>query len=548
MAETDKNAEKAGGKSAGQIGRRIFRATGALMVIQVILKFFGFIEKMILGHLFGTTFLTDAYMTARDVAAYMLQFVDNVLMHSFVPVFIHHMREQGEKDAWRFASTIINILLILVGGIAITGIFFTPQILPFFVPNWFANPGDYDPQLIPLTIKLTRFMLVAMIFLAITSLTYSLLNAYKQFALPASGDFALKGVVLLAALFFAKEYGPYALALGFVVGAVAKLLLHSAGIGKRFLMYRPVVDVKHPGLRKFGLLIWPLFIGMGISTFRQIMDQRFSSHLAEGGVSAIKFARQLTDTPVTIFSLAFGIALFPFLADIAVSGDKARLRSMLMTATRMMFLIFMPLAMIIIILREPIVFTVFGPKAASTAEPLQVYALGMVFGALETIVLQFFYAMSNTLWPMLIAALLVPLHIGTAYYGIFEWNLGATSLALALLVYKGSKVIVLYSYIRRKFTSLEGKKTIISIGKMVLAMLPLLLLLLTAAHFTPRPSQVDGKLDIILALLPYLIVGGVGLASYLWILHLLRVEEMTLLVDKVLAKLKRSSAPSENGQ
>lgn len=546
MADTNKELEKSGTKSAGQIGRRIFRATGALMIIQVILKFFGLIEKMILGHLFGTTYLTDAYMTARDVSAYMLQFVDNVLMHSFVPVFIQRMRESGEKDAWRFASTIINLLLILVGGIALMGIFFTPQILPFFVPNWFAHPGKYDPQLIPLTIQLTRYMLVAMIFLAVTSLTYSLLNSYKQFALPASGDFALKGVVLVAALLFAKEYGPYALALGFVVGAVAKLLLHSVGIGKRFLLYRPVIDVKHPGLRRFGLLIWPLFIGMGISIFRQIMDQRFSSHLAEGGIASIKFARQLTDTPVTIFSLAFGIALFPFLADIAVAGDKARLRAMLMTATRMMFLIFMPLATMIIILREPIVFAVFGANAQKTAAPLQVFALGMIFGALETIVLQFFYAMSNTLWPMLIAALLVPLHIATVYLGIFEFNLGAVSLALALLIYKGSKVVVLYSYIRRKFTSLEGRSTIIAIAKMVLAMMPLLVMLLLAVHFLPRPSQITGKLQIIFALFPFVIIGGIGLLSYFWLLHLLKVEEMSLLVDKVRAKLKRPSVMPNN--
>ena len=540
MDQTDHELEHAKKKSVGEIGRRIFRATGALMVIQIVLKMFGFIEKMILGHLFGTSFLTDAYMTARDVSSYMLQFVDQVLMHSFVPAFIQRLREHGERDAWRFASTIINLLLILVGGIAVVSIFFAPKVLPFFVPNWFANPGDYDPQLIPLTIKLTRIMLVAMIFLATTSLTYSLLNAYKQFALPASGDFALKGVVLVAALVFAKEYGPYALALGFVIGAVAKLLLHSVGIGKRFLLYRPVIDVKHPGLKKFGILIWPLLVGMGISLFRQIMDQRFSSHLAEGGVASIKFARQLTDTPVTIFSLAFGIALFPFLADIAVAGDKVRLRSMLMTATRMMFLIFFPLAAIIILLRDPIVFAVFGPKAGQTAAPLQVYALGMIFGALETIVLQFFYAMSNTLWPMMIAAMLVPLHIGTAYFGIFNWELGAVALALALLVYKGSKVIVLYAYIRTQLHSLEGKKTFITLGKIVLAMLPMFLLLFYAAHRLPKPDQVDGKLQIVLALLPFVILGGIGLLSYFILLHLLRVEEMTLLLDKVRARFKRT--------
>ena len=106
--------------SHAQVGRRILRATGALMVFQVILKGFGIIEKSILGHLFGTSYLTDAYNAAKDIAFYIFQMVDQVVMHSFLPVFVQRMREQGEKDAWRLASTTINILVLLMAAAAIS--------------------------------------------------------------------------------------------------------------------------------------------------------------------------------------------------------------------------------------------------------------------------------------------------------------------------------------------------------------------------------------------------------------------------------------------
>lgn len=526
-----------------QVGRRIFRATGALMIIQVIIKGFGIIEKSILGHLFGTSFSTDAYMAARDIASYPLQFIDQVIMHSFVPAFMLRMREHGEKDAWRLASTIINLLVLLITSCAILGIIFAPQMLPFFVPNWFLHPNQYPPQLVPLTVKLTQMMLVAMIFLATTSLTYSLLNSYKKFALPASADFAFKGTILVFAIFFAKEYGPMAFAAGFVLGAIAKLVVHGFGLGRqRIQYYQPVVDFRHPGLKKFGILIWPLLIGVSISIFRQVMDQRFTSSLPEGSMAAIKFARQLTDTPVSLFSLAFGIALFPFLTEIALAGDTARLRTMLMTATRMMLLIFLPLATAIIMLREPIVFAVFGPNAMQVTEPLEFFAMGMLAGALETIVLQFFYAMSNTLWPMLIAAFLVPIHIGMAYAGIHIWQWGAISIAIAPLIYKSVKVIVLYFFIRKKFNSLEGRKTLQTVGKIVLALLPMIALLWAAANYLPEPHQAEGKVKMAIALLPHAGAGFLAIALYFGILYRLRLDEMNLLLDKVRGKLRKRTA------
>jgi len=477
-----------------QVGRRIFRATSALMLIQVVIKGFGIIEKSILGHLFGATYLTDAYMAARDIASYLLQFVDQVIMHSFIPVFIQRLREHGESDAWRLASTIMNLLVFIVTGLAVISVIYAPAMLPFFEPNWFAHPEAYPAELMPLTIKLTRAMLIAMVFLSTTSLTYSLLNAYKRFALPAAAEFAFKGTILIFAILFAKTGGPYAFALGFVCGAIAKLIVHGIGLGSRAKNYRPTIELRHPGLKRFAILIWPLLIGVSISIFRQIMDQRFTSVLPEGSMSAIKFARQLTDTPVSFFSLAFGIALFPFLTDIALAGDRERLRSMLMTATRMMILIFVPLAVMIIMLRNPIVLAVFGPNAMQTAEPLQIFALGMLFGALETIVLQFFYAMSDTFWPMVIAAVLVPIHIGTAYFGIFHWKLGVIAIALAPLLYKGTKVIVLYVFIRKKFTFLEGRKTLVFLGNIFLGLIPLFALLWLANHYLPKPVMMHQAL------------------------------------------------------
>jgi peptidoglycan biosynthesis protein MviN/MurJ (putative lipid II flippase) len=213
----------------------------------------------------------------------------------------------------------------------------------------------------------------------------------------------------------------------------------------------------------------------------------------------------------------------------------------------MMVLIFIPLAAIIIILRYPIVLGLFGgakfnhASAELTTGPLQLYAAGMLIGALEIIVLQFFFAMSDTLRPTIIGMAMVPLHICIAYAGIRFWGLEAMSIALALQVSKGAKVAFLYVMMRRKVQSLEGRRTLILLGKVLVSLLPLIAILLLALHFLHEPDIITGKTKIKL-LLGSAVGGGVGFASYLAVLYLMRTEEVSVLTERVLGKLRKKSA------
>ena len=533
---------------AAQVSRRVMRATGALMLIQVFLKAFGLIEKMVLSRLFGTGWRADAYNAAKDIAFYLYQLVDQVVMHSFLPVFVLRLREHGEKDAWRLASTAINLLILAMATIAVLGIHFTHSLLGVFQQGWMSEDIIRDPSLIPVTESLLRVMLVAVIFLATSSLTYCLLNSYKQFALPASADLVLKGTVLVLAVMLADSWGPMALAVGFVFGAAAKVTVHSVGLGKRLAEYRPVLDVRHPGMRQFGLLALPLLCGVGFSIVRQVMDNRFISSLAQGNLSAIKYARTITDMPVQFFPFMFGIALFPFLADIAVAGDMTRLRNMLMTATRMMILIFVPLAVLFILTQTPIVYILFASKQFDTESaglmsgPFQIYAVGMLVGALEIIVLQFYFAMSDTLRPTIVGMAIVPLHILLAYMGVYNWKLGAMAIALALLCSKGTKIIILYAMIRRKFDSLEGGRTLLLAGKVLLACIPLVAILLYGREYLPQTVHAVGMMKKLTTLAGLTALGGLGLFVYGAVLHELRTEEIEMLVERARGKLLKKRA------
>jgi putative peptidoglycan lipid II flippase len=551
-----------------QVGQRILKATGALMIIQVIMRCFGIIEKMIMSHYFGTGPEANAYSAARRIAAPVLQLGEQVIMHSFLPAFVLRLREKGEGDAWRLASTVINLLILLMAAVAVVGILFTRGLMNLFLHDWLVH----QPELVPLTLKLTQVMVVAMIFLAVSSLTYCLLNSYKQFALPASSDIALKGAVLVFAMLFAKHWGAYALAVGFVVGAIAKVAVQSAGLGKRLANYRPVVDLKHPGLKQFAWLVLPLVLGWAFSTFRGWVETRMLATVSDpAGFSALDYAKVLTDIPVTFFPYAFGIALFPFLADIAAAGDTDRLRSMLLSATRMMVLIFVPLAAAMIVLRFPILLGLYASdkftmaSAVITAVPLTVYAVAMLACALEIIVNQFFFAQADTVRPTVVGMVLMPLHLAVLWVGFKMLGWGAVTVALAMLIYRSGKVIALYTMIRRKVGALGGPAFLLFCGKVLLALIPFVLLLLGGMRLLPGPDLlhdlckqfiktashhylhggVADKLARLLSLVPHGLLAFIGVPLYLALLHLLKVDEIAMLLSKVRGKLGKGKAAAE---
>lgn len=290
----------------------------------------------------------------------------------------------------------------------------------------------------------------------------------------------------------------------------------------------------------------PLIVGWAFSTFRGLMESVFLSIVPEkASLSAYDYAKTLCDPLVTFIPYAFGIALFPFLTDIAVAGNKERLHSMLLSATRMMMLIFIPLALGIIIFRYPIILSLYGSHAFTrhsadlTAAPLLILAIGMLASALEIIVNQFYFAMSDTIRPTVTGMVMIPIYATVGFFGVTTMGWGAAAVALAMLCYRTAKVIALYTMIRKKIGTLNVGSLLALFGKLAVSLVPFVGILLIGGHFLPQPENVEGKIAKLLMLLPYMLTGGVGVVLYLTALHFLHVDEVAMIVGKVRAKILR---------
>jgi len=530
------------------VGKKIAKATGALVLIQVFLRFFGLIETMVLSNIFGADKSTDAYFLARKITAPIMALGDQVIMHSFLPAFVQKMEKEGEKKGWQLASTIITLMIIVMVVIGVFGLIFTSDFLSMFgdVGRKWQTDASKSGIDIALTLKLTRIFIVAMIFLATSAITYCLLNSYKQFALPASSDLVLKAATLLIGVIFAREIGIIAFAAGFVIGALGKLLTQVIGLkiirsGYDGTVYKPRLDLKDPAFKTFLLLALPLILGWAFSTFRVFLEGFFLSQAGTGGISYYEYAKKICDIPVTFFPYVFGIALFPFLTDIATRGEKSKLREMLTTATKIMLFIFIPLSIAVFLFREQIITILYASKNFSpndvteASATMSVYAFVMIVGALEIIVNQFFFASRDTLRPTITGICVLPFYALIAYIGVIHLGYGAVAVALALLVYRLLKIIALYTMVRKKTDGLPIKPFVVLIGKIALGLIPFVFICLLTIHFGGAGfgTHAGATKEKLVMLLPCFLGGGMAFIVYFVILYFLKTEELTLLVNKI---------------
>jgi putative peptidoglycan lipid II flippase len=221
-----------------------------------------------------------------------------------------------------------------------------------------------------------------------------------------------------------------------------------------------------------------------------------------------------------------GLVLLPFSAEMAAGQDEQALTQTLAGAIRGLTLIFLPVTLGLLLLREPFVQLLFERGAFTTASTqltagaLLFYALALVPFALEVIIVQFFFARQDTLTPVI--ADVVTFALNVALIPLLMPTLGLGGIALAAAIAKTVKVLSLLLLFQRKVPTFRLALLGTFAGQMALASLATVAALLALASVVPSPES--GGL---IAQVIYLAGAGVaGGGAFVLAAYLLRVEEI----------------------
>jgi putative peptidoglycan lipid II flippase len=369
----------------------------------------GLVREQIFAGMFGAGYAYDAFVVAFRIPNLLRDlFGEGALSAAFVTVFTDHETNRGSEATWKLANNVLAFIAVLLSLLTLTGIYFSGPIVNLLAPDFQLIAGKTE-----LTVQLTRIMFPFLIFVALAAVVMGILNTKGRFFVPAmsSSFFNLGSIVggVSLALLFQKTGRPAiaGMAWGTLIGGILQLTMQLPTLKNVGFTFRPILNLRDPGLKRVLLLMLPATIGLSATQINIFVNTNFAASCVEGSVSWLNYAFRLVQLPIGLFGVAFSIAVMPLLGRHAAQKDMQGLKETFNSSLVMVLSLTIPATAGLVLLAEPIIRLIFEHGAftqldtGKTAEALTFYAFGLFAYSAVKVMVPVFYAMGNTKFPVI---------------------------------------------------------------------------------------------------------------------------------------------------
>src|SRR4030042_929436 len=163
-------------------------------------KFLGMIRERLLVGVFGAGDNLDAYFAAFQIPNFAFNLlVSATLSVAFIPVFCEYLN-RDKREAWKIASSVLNLMIIIMGFLSLIFFIFAPQLVKIISPGYSGEKYD-------LTLNLTRILLLSPWFFSISAIFSAILNSFRSFVLVAIAPLVYNLSIIAGILFLAPIWG-----------------------------------------------------------------------------------------------------------------------------------------------------------------------------------------------------------------------------------------------------------------------------------------------------------------------------------------------------
>ncbi len=517
---------------------KIARSAGRISGATIISRVLGLARDSVFAAIFGTTFFADAFNVAFLIPNFLRRVLgEGTLNASYVPVYTHYLKREGEERAVEAASRIFSVLMVVLGLVVLLGIIFARPIVGLYAFGW-----KDAPETVALTVKLTRILFPYIFFVALAALAGGTLNSRGYFGLPAFAPAFLNiALIVSAALIIWKgaELGEWAVILfsvGALVGGLLQIAIQVPLLRKTGHRFRFDPDFRDKAVRWVGKLMLPGMLAFTVTQVNILVDTLLATTLPEGSVTALRLGNRIAIQPLGIFGVAITTAALPALSAHAAGKDKTKLVEDFAFSLRLIMALLIPSTIGLLVLATPVVRLLFerGQFTAArstpmTASALFYYATGLfAYGGTKAVV-QAFYSLKDTVTPMKIAILTVGLNI--ALNLILVRHLGLIGLALATAISAVVGFSLLCFLLRRRLGDIRSGEIWGAMARVLLvSALMGVVIYLVSGWLDPLATNIGGKLAQVLGSI------AAGAAVFVCLGFMLKVREVTFLWDMLIKR------------
>lgn len=445
---------------------KTFNSVVVVAVFLLLNFFLSIFLQLFLASLFGAKMEMDAYIVAMVIPLVIYSLIVSYEA-IFIPLFKSYSIKNEKHKLNKLISLVFNLLFLVLTGIALVGVWLSPKLVSLLAPG--LNPATRD-----LAVVLFRLMIPSVLFSGLADYLRGVYFSEEKFFLPALVPVANIAVILATTFLFHKSLGIKSVALGVLLGSVAQtLILLPAFLFKK--RYEFTLDIRHTELPQISKkLVW-LTVGGASLGLLLLLEKYLASSFPEGLISSMGYANKITSLMALLPSAAIPTVLLPQLSGYYALGDMDRLRELLSKGMRMTFLCVFPIAVLLMILRLPLIKLLlergaFDATAVNNTSIALVCYLGVLIAMGISRVLGIgFLAMHDVKRPALLMIGTFLLYAACAPWlsRVYSFKGLAFAFSLACLVSMSVEVYIL----RKKLGGIDGRKLLNSFLKIGLASL-----------------------------------------------------------------------------
>ncbi len=462
--------------SRAQLARRAGVVSAAVLASRVL----GLVREQVFAVFFGAGRELDAFITAFRIPNLLRDlFAEGALSAAFVATFTLRFERDGAAAAWRLANLVVNALAVVVAVLTLAGMWFAPALVNAIAPGFAVIPGKVE-----LTVHLTRILFPFLLLVALAAVAMGVLNTRNIFGVPAAASafFNLGSIVggLGCAAWLAPDYlravlgrgappdpalaarAITGMAVGTLAGGFLQLAVQLPSLRRVGFRYRPILDVRDPGVRQVMRLMAPATIGAAAVQVNVFVNNNFASYLGNGPVSWLNVAFRFMQLPIGLFGVALGTVTLTVVSRHGARGDYRALAATVGQALELVALFCLPAAVGLAVMGTPVIGVIyehgrFTPRdTAAAAQALSGYAVGLAGYAGIKVLAPAFYALDDARTPMLVSLLSIGVNYGLNSIFVRRLGFGHLGLALATSAVALGNFGLLYVFLRRRIGRIGG--------------------------------------------------------------------------------------------
>ena len=449
---------------------RVGRSQLLISVCVAISRITGFIRTWAMGLAMGTTLLSSSYQVACNLPNQLYELVmGGMLVTAFLPVYVSLRKREGEERANQYASTLMGIVLVFLGVVALLATLFAPQVV--WTQMFFSPSGDRE-----LVVYFFRFFAVQLLFYGVSAVAGGLLNSRSDYFWSSAAPIANNIVVIFAMFVYyfvsadSPDFAKLVLAVGTPLGVFVQMAMQVPALAKNGVHLKPWrINLHDPALRETLALGIPTLV-VTLCSFATVSVQNAAAMaVSDAGSSVLYYARQWFTLPYAFLAVPVTTTLFTELAGMVADRDDAAVRRTIISGTQQTFFSMVPFMLYLLVFAVPLV-SLFRAgsfdwtSVSLVSGYLAVMALSLPFYACFLFMQKVFsalramkqYAVCNLVVSVVQVVLTIVLCLGAGSWSGF----GLAGVALAQIAFFVLGTVWCYAYLSKRLGGI-GLKTLV---------------------------------------------------------------------------------------